>query len=45
MQRSDVGYTLHPTPYQKVYEADFTSFNTAGRIQLVVPGMGASLPF
>ena len=31
--------------YQKVYEADFTSLNTPGEYQLVVPGMGASLPF
>ena len=36
---------LSPTPYQKVYEADFTSFNTPGQYRLVVPGMGASLPF
>ncbi len=45
VQRSDVGWTYTPTPYQKVYEADFTSFNTPGEYRLVVPGMGASLPF
>jgi hypothetical protein len=43
--RPDVGYTYTPTPYQKVYEADFTSFTTPGEYFLVVPGMGASLPF
>jgi hypothetical protein len=45
VQRSDVGYVYTPTPYQKVYEADFTGFNTPGEYKLVVPGMGASLPF
>src|SRR5690606_32044110 len=25
-QRADVGYLYTPTPYQKVYEADFTAF-------------------
>ncbi|MGN6644590.1 MAG: glycoside hydrolase family 9 protein, partial [Verrucomicrobiota bacterium] len=45
IQRADVGYLYTPTPYQKVYEADFTSFNTPGLYKLVVPGMGASLPF
>ncbi|HWH70407.1 MAG TPA: glycoside hydrolase family 9 protein, partial [Candidatus Sulfotelmatobacter sp.] len=43
--RPDSGYTYSPTPYQKVYEADFTSFNTPGEYRLVVPGMGGSLPF
>ena len=36
----DSGYTYTPTPYQKVYEADFTSFNTPGEYRLVVPGHG-----
>ncbi|HLP75478.1 MAG TPA: glycoside hydrolase family 9 protein, partial [Candidatus Paceibacterota bacterium] len=45
VQRADVGYLYTPTPYQKVYEADFTGFNTPGQYKLVVPGMGASLPF
>jgi hypothetical protein len=41
--RADVGF---PSPeYQSVYEADFSSFNTSGQYRLVVPGMGASLPF
>jgi hypothetical protein len=43
--RLDSGWTYSPAPYQKVYEADFTSFNTPGQYRLVVPGMGASLPF
>lgn len=43
--RPDVGYQYTPTPYQSVYEADFTSFTTPGEYLLVVPGMGASLPF
>ena len=43
--RADVGYLYSPTPYQKVYEADFTTFNTPGAYRLVVPGMGGSLPF
>src|SRR5438477_1743519 len=45
VQRRDSGYTYTPAPYQKVYEADFTSFNTPGEYRLVVPGMGGSLPF
>jgi hypothetical protein len=44
-QRTDTGFTYSPTPYQQVYMADFTSFNTPGQYQLVVPGLGASLPF
>jgi hypothetical protein len=43
--RPDVGWTYSPTPYQKVYEADFSSFATPGEYKLVVPGLGASLPF
>ncbi|MDQ6631049.1 MAG: glycoside hydrolase family 9 protein, partial [Verrucomicrobiota bacterium] len=43
--RRDVGYTYTPTPYQSVYEADFSSFTTPGAYRVVVPGMGASLPF
>ncbi len=45
VQRPDSGYTYTPTPYQQVYLADFTSFNTAGEYRLVVPTLGASLPF
>jgi hypothetical protein len=43
--RPDVGYVYAPKPYQKVYTADFTSFNTPGKYRLLVPGLGASMPF
>ena len=44
--RPDAGYFGYsPTPYQQVYEADFTAFTTPGQYVLAVPGMGASLPF
>ena len=43
--RPDVGYSYTPAPYQKVYEADFSAFTTPGEYRLVVPGLGASLPF
>ncbi|HUS34662.1 MAG TPA: glycoside hydrolase family 9 protein [Verrucomicrobiae bacterium] len=43
--RGDTGYTFSPAPYQKVYQADFTSFNTPGEYRLVVPGLGASHRF
>ena len=43
--RRDNGFEYLPTPYQNVYEANFTSFNTPGAYRLVVPGMGSSLPF
>jgi hypothetical protein len=43
--RPDVGYIYTPTPYQQVWEADFSSFTTPGEYRLAVPGMGASLPF
>ena len=43
--RKDVGYTTTPVPYQWVYEADFTAFQTPGEYRLQVPGMGASLAF
>ena len=45
VQRPDFGYTYSPTPYQKVYEADFSAFNSPGEYRLVVPGLGGSLPF
>ena len=44
-QRSDVGYVYTPTPYQAVYQADFSGFTTPGAYRVVVPGMGGSLPF
>ncbi|MGV3773749.1 MAG: glycoside hydrolase family 9 protein [Verrucomicrobiales bacterium] len=43
--RPDKGYSYTPTPYQLVYQADFSSFNTPGQYRLVVPGLGASFPF
>lgn len=43
--RKDVGYQYLPAPYQNVYEADFSAFSTPGEYRLVVPGMGASVPF
>ncbi|MDB6037419.1 MAG: glycoside hydrolase family 9, partial [Verrucomicrobiales bacterium] len=43
--RRDVGFEYTPAPYQKVYEADFTAFQTPGEYVLQVPGMGVSLPF
>ncbi len=43
--RPDVGFTYTPTPYQNVYEADFSSFTAPGEYRVLVPGMGASLPF
>ena len=43
--RKDVGYVYAPLPYQKVLEADFSAFTTPGEYYLVVPGLGASLPF
>ncbi len=44
-KRPDIGYTYTPLPYQKVLEADFSHFTTPGEYYLVVPGLGASLPF
>ncbi len=43
--RSDVGFTYTPTPYQNVFEADFSSLTTPGKYRVVVPGMGGSFPF
>jgi hypothetical protein len=43
--KPDVGYTYTPTPYQNVYEADFSAWTTPGEYEVVVPGMGASWPF
>ncbi len=42
--RVDVGFN-DPVPYQKVLQADFSSFTTVGLYRLCVPGLGASLPF
>jgi hypothetical protein len=43
--RRDTGYEYTPTPYQQVYQADFSSFSTPGQYRLVIPGMGGSMPF
>jgi hypothetical protein len=43
--RQDIGVEIAPLPYQKVYEADFSALRTPGEYLLVVPGLGASLPF
>jgi hypothetical protein len=43
--RKDAGYLYSPIPYQNVYEADFSAWTTPGEYYVVVPGMGASLPF
>ncbi len=43
--RRETGFNYSPMPYQKVLEADFSSFSTPGEYQLVVPGLGASFPF
>ncbi len=43
--RLDVGFTYTPTPYQQVCEADFSSITMPGEYRIVVPGLGASLPF
>ncbi|MHB8418655.1 MAG: glycoside hydrolase family 9 protein [Myxococcales bacterium] len=43
--RQDVGFPFQPAQYQDVLEADFTPLDAPGTYQLVVPGLGASLPF
>ena len=43
--RPDAGFVMSPVPYQAVMAADFSAFTTPGTYQLVVPGLGASLPF
>ncbi len=44
-RRQDTGYQYTPLPYQNVYEADFSAWTNSGEYQLVVPGLGMSLPF
>ena len=44
-RRPDQGYVYSPTPYQEVWLADFSAFDLPGEYRLVVPGLGASLPF
>jgi hypothetical protein len=43
--RRDVGYDYTPLPYQGVYEADFSAFNTPGEYRLLIPDLGVSYPF
>ncbi len=43
--RADKGYNFSPTPYQKVYTADFSNLNRTGVFRLQVPGLGTSHPF
>jgi len=43
--RPDAGFTCSPIPYQQVCEADFSAFRAPGVYKMVVPGLGASLPF
>jgi hypothetical protein len=43
--RRDVGYAYSPLPYQNVLQADFSTLTTPGEYYLLVPGLGASLPF
>ncbi|MGZ8920101.1 MAG: glycoside hydrolase family 9 protein [Limisphaerales bacterium] len=43
--RPDKGYNFSPTPYQKVYTADFSNFTRPGEFRLQVPGLGTSHPF
>jgi hypothetical protein len=43
--RLDRGFTYSPTPYQQVWEADFSALTKPGEYRLVVPGLGASFPF
>ncbi len=45
LPRRDVGFTISPKPYQTVFDADFSELKTPGEYRLVVPGLGASLPF
>jgi len=43
--RPEQGFTIRPTPYQKVWSADFSALTNAGQYRLVVPGLGASEAF
>jgi hypothetical protein len=43
--RPEQGSPFTPAPYQAVYQADFSSFQTPGHYRLQVPGMGVSYPF
>jgi hypothetical protein len=43
--RREVGFVKLPPPYQAVCAADFSAFTKPGTYRLLVPGLGASLPF
>jgi hypothetical protein len=43
--RKDEGFTIQPTPYQKVWEADFSTLTNTGCYRIVVPGLGSSSDF
>jgi len=43
--RRDLGFNYSPLPYSQVLEADFSAFQSPGEYRLMVPGLGASLPF
>lgn len=43
--RRDEGFKIQPTPYQKVWEADFSVVTNVGRYRLLVPGLGQSSEF
>jgi Glycosyl hydrolase family 9/Cellulase N-terminal ig-like domain len=43
--RLDIGYDYPRLPYQNVMQADFSGLTAPGEYYLVVPGLGASLPF
>ena len=43
--RRDEGFGIQPTPYQKVWAADFSALTNTGAYRLVVPGLGSSDPF
>jgi hypothetical protein len=45
LARRDQGYSYTPVPYQRVWEANFSELKKPGEYRLVVPGLGASLPF
>jgi hypothetical protein len=45
VQRRDVGFSSNPTPYQQVFEADFSGLTAPGEYLLYVEGLGTSFPF
>jgi hypothetical protein len=43
--RPEIGFVKLAPPYQAVWAADFSAFAKPGVYRLLVPGLGASLPF